>query len=319
MNPTPAPYPSRPPVHTLLVDASPFMRRIFHAECTDLSELPPLFWARVTYLVQKHQVTHLVLVFDSPEPTFRHRIFPPYKAGRTTDPPTAELTASVRPYVQERNAATVLLPGWEADDPLAALGRRADRRGARATILTGDSDLFCLVTPRVEILWIERGRPLQILQESDILHRTGVLPRQILDWKTLSGDRSDGIPSIGHDKRCRDGSIRHFGFTPERAATLLQQHGSLREIIRSSALLPRKEWNWLRRAAPQIRQNRRLLRPYHRLLIPDLHPADASIGNLLHDFSPLPIRKEEETPEEIPEQTDQPPHPTSHFHLHPDR
>jgi DNA polymerase-1 len=139
-----------------------------------------------------------VLAWDSKEPTFRHREFPEYKATR---PPMPEELASQLPHVKELAQAFGLpvleAPGFEADDIMATLAKRAVADGMEAMLVTNDKDLQQLVRPGVMVL-APRGRDddPERIGEAEVEARWGVKPEQLGDVLALMGDSSDNIPGV---------------------------------------------------------------------------------------------------------------------------
>ena len=205
----------------ILVDGSYYLFRSFHA-------LPPLATTRgqltnaikgtqnaLNKLIRRFNPTHMAVVFDTPEPTFRHELSPIYKAHR---PPMEDSLSSQIPYVHALVEAMGLpllkMPGVEADDLIGTLTRRACEEGHHVLISTGDKDMAQLVNDRV---LLEDSFREQVLDEAGVLDKFGVRPDQIIDYLALMGDASDGIPGIP-------------GIGKVTAVKLLREYGSARGI-----------------------------------------------------------------------------------------
>ncbi|WP_151760580.1 DNA polymerase I [Acinetobacter junii] len=206
----------------VLVDGSYFLFRAFHA-------LPPLTTSTglhtnairgaisaIQKLMRRTQPTHMAVIFDTPEPTFRHKLSPIYKGDRPSMP--EELSEQI-PYLHALIKALGIplysLPGVEADDIIGTLTKRALSEGHHVLISTGDKDMAQLVNPHVKL---EDSFKERVLDEAGVLEKFGVHPHQIIDYLTLMGDASDGIMGVP-------------GVGAKTAAKLLTEYGSLNNII----------------------------------------------------------------------------------------
>lgn len=206
----------------VLVDGSYFLFRAFHA-------LPPLTTSTglhtnairgaisaIQKLMRRTQPTHMAVIFDTPEPTFRHKLSPIYKGDRPSMP--VELSEQI-PYLHALIKALGIplysLPGAEADDIIGTLTKRALSEGHHVLISTGDKDMAQLVNPHVKL---EDSFKERVLDEAGVLEKFGVHPHQIIDYLTLMGDASDGIMGVP-------------GVGAKTAAKLLTEYGSLNNIV----------------------------------------------------------------------------------------
>jgi len=176
------------------------------------------------------QPQSMAVAFDLGLPTFRHEADDTYKADR---PGTPEDFVPDLKNLQELLAAfnlpVLTSPGYEADDVLATLAKRASETGYRVKILTGDRDLFQLVDPQKEISvlylstdFLKRGRspgPAEFGPEQ-VKEKLGISPAQVVDYKALCGDKSDNIPGVK-------------GIGEKTAVSLLERYGSLEGIYAS--------------------------------------------------------------------------------------
>lgn len=189
---------STPPF--VLVDGSYYLFRAFHA-------LPPLTNAKgmqtnaikgaqnaLQKLIRRYQPTHMVVTFDMPEPTFRHKLSADYKAGRPEMP--SELSPQI-PYLHDLIRAMgiplIMLSGAEADDLMGTLAKRAEREGYQVLISTGDKDMCQLVNDNIKL---EDSFKEKVMDYDAVVEKFGVRPDQIIDYLTLMGDSSDGIKGI---------------------------------------------------------------------------------------------------------------------------
>jgi DNA polymerase I len=176
------------------------------------------------------QPQSMAVAFDLSLPTFRHEADDTYKADR---PGTPEDFVPDLKNLQELLSAlkvpVVTSPGFEADDILATLARRASETGYRVKVLTGDRDLFQLVDTdkSISVLYLstdflKRSRttgPAEFRPE-DVKEKLGILPTQVVDYKALCGDKSDNIPGVK-------------GIGEKTAVTLLNEYGTLEAIYAS--------------------------------------------------------------------------------------
>lgn len=206
----------------VLVDGSYFLFRAFHA-------LPPLTTSTglhtnairgaisaIQKLMRRTQPTHMAVIFDTPEPTFRHELSPIYKGDRPSMP--TELSEQI-PYLHALIRALGIplhtLPGAEADDIIGTLAKRAEAMGHQVLISTGDKDMAQLVTEKVTLEDSFKEKPLDL---DGVFEKFGVWPNQIIDYLTLMGDASDGIMGVP-------------GVGAKTAAKLLNEYGSIGGIL----------------------------------------------------------------------------------------
>lgn len=158
------------------------------------------------------------VVFDAPGKTFRDEKYPDYKADR---PPMASELRVQLPYIDRVVAAAgfplLRVPGYEADDVLGTLARRAEEAGHDVTVISGDKDFAQLVTDKIRIL--DTMRDVSWDREF-VRKKWGVKPEQIIDLLALMGDAIDNIPGVP-------------GIGQKGAADLLEAHGSLAGIYAS--------------------------------------------------------------------------------------
>ena len=206
----------------VLVDGSYFLFRAFHA-------LPPLTTSTglhtnairgaisaIQKLMRRTQPTHMAVIFDTPEPTFRHVLSPIYKGDRPSMP--GELSEQI-PYlhalIRALGIPLYMLPGAEADDIIGTLAKRAEAAGQQVLISTGDKDMAQLVTDKVTLEDSFKDKPMDV---NGVFEKFGVWPNQIIDYLTLMGDASDGIMGVP-------------GVGAKTAAKLLTEYGSIGGIL----------------------------------------------------------------------------------------
>ena len=169
--------------------------------------------------IQEWNPTHCAIAFDLPAPTFRHRLYDKYKAQRPPSPP--ELRPQFERVKQLMRAFRVPvfeLEGYEADDIIGTLSRKAEEQRIETVILTGDTDTFQLASPwvRVDLHYSIQNR--KIYDETEVGARYGGLgPAHQPDLKALKGDSSDNIPGVP-------------GVGDKTAVKLLVEYGSIESI-----------------------------------------------------------------------------------------
>jgi DNA polymerase-1 len=172
-------------------------------------------------LVKEHKPDGVVVVFDRPEPTFRHEAIPEYKAQREKAPETLrEQLGVIRELLDTLGIRWLEMVGFEGDDIIATMAGRAEAEGRDILIVTGDRDSYQLVRdPHVRVLYNKRGvSDYAIYDEAGILERTGVTPAGYADYAALRGDPSDnldGVPGVGE----------------KTAAKLITQYGDLAGVL----------------------------------------------------------------------------------------
>ncbi len=164
------------------------------------------------------EATHIAVAFDRKAPTFRHKAYAEYKAGRKGMP--EELRQQLQPLKDILSAmglTLVELDGYEADDILGTLSKAAAVAGDTCYIATGDRDSLQLVGERVSVLLAttKMGQPETVVFDpAAIKEKYGLTPAQLIDLKALQGDTSDNIPGVP-------------GVGEKTALDLMQRFGSL--------------------------------------------------------------------------------------------
>ena len=142
--------------------------------------------------------SHIVITFDLPAPTFRHKMFDEYKAHRPPTPP--ELRGQfdrVRQLMSTFNVPIFELEGFEADDLIGTLSSQADKLKIKTLILTGDSDTLQLVTDNVTVLMSSSVQNRSLYDIEAVRERFGGLgPEYVAEIKALQGDSTDNIPGV---------------------------------------------------------------------------------------------------------------------------
>jgi DNA polymerase-1 len=206
--------------------------------------------------------THVAVVFDYSEKTFRNEIYPDYK-GHRPDPPD-ELIPQF-PVMREAVRAFGLLPieqkGYEADDIIATYARQAVEAGADATIVAGDKDLMQLVRPGVGMFDPMPGRERPIGRE-EVIEKFGVPPEKVPEVQALIGDTTDNVPGVP-------------GIGVKTAALLINEYGDLETLLtRASEIKQEKRRQALIEHAETARISKKLV------VLDDHVPVDLPIEKL---------------------------------------
>ena len=213
--------------HVFLVDGSGYIFRAYHA-------LPPLnrrsdglqvnavlgfcnmLWKLLREMPEDNRPTHLAVVFDKSEITFRNKLYPDYKAHRTAAPDDLiPQFALIREAVRAFDLPCLEQVGFEADDLIATYVRIACERGATATIVSSDKDLMQLVTDCVTMYDTMKDRRIGI---PEVIEKFGVPPEKVVEVQALAGDSTDNVPGVP-------------GIGVKTAAQLIVEYGDLEQLL----------------------------------------------------------------------------------------
>src|SRR5262247_2403880 len=191
--------------------------------------------------------THVAVVFDHSERTFRNEIYADYK-GHRPDPPD-ELIPQF-PLMREAVRAFGLIPieqpGYEADDIIATYARQAVEAGADVIIVAGDKDLMQLVRPGVQMFDPMPGRERPIGRE-EVMEKFGVPPEKVPEVQALIGDSTDNVPGVP-------------GIGVKTAALLINEYGDLETLLaRAGEIKQEKRRQSLIEHADKARLSKRLV------------------------------------------------------------
>lgn len=183
-------------------------------------------------LLRDHRPEYMAVVFDTPEPTFRHREFEAYKAHRAEMP--AELVEQlprIQQLVDAFPLASCAVPGVEADDLMGSMAVQLAGPDLEAVLVSGDKDFCQLVGDDIRILNLGRGGPARVeahwLDAAGVEARFGVPPSRVIEVLALMGDASDGVPGVP-------------GIGEKTASALIAEFGDLETLLASLARVARK-------------------------------------------------------------------------------
>ncbi len=234
-------------------------------------------------LLSKQKPSHLAVVFDPPGPTFRSDIYPAYKANRDATPEDIKIAV---PYIKRLLEAfripVIEVPGYEADDVIGTLARKAAEEGYRAFMMTPDKDFAQLVTDNVVMYRPGRsGGEAEIWGREEIIREYGVPPENITDLLGLMGDASDNIPGAP-------------GIGPKTACKLISEHGSIESLINRTSDLQGRQKDIIEQNSEQILLSKRLATIEQNVPVEfrhaDLHRREPDIESLRKLYEELEFR-----------------------------
>src|ERR1700681_2923849 len=213
--------------HVFLVDGSSYIFRAYHA-------LPPLnrksdglqvnavlgfcnmLWKLLRDMPEDNRATHLAIVFDKSEITFRNKLYPDYMAHRPPAPDDLiPQFALIREAVRASDLPCLEQGGFEADDLIATYVREACEAGASATIVSSDKDLMQLVNDGVTMYDTMKDRRIG---PAEVVEKFGVPPDKVIEVQALIGDSTDNVPGVP-------------GIGVKTAAQLIIEYGDLETLL----------------------------------------------------------------------------------------
>jgi DNA polymerase-1 len=166
-------------------------------------------------IIEQEKPEYLAVAFDVGK-TFRDELFPAYKGTREKMPDDLRPQIKrIRQLVDVFNIPRLEMEGYEADDVLGSVARIAAEQGLGVKIVTGDRDLLQLVNKRTVVYLA--GDDQNYIRDEDVVKKLGVLPKQVVDYKALVGDKSDNIPGVA-------------GIGEKTAIALIEKYGTLDNI-----------------------------------------------------------------------------------------
>lgn len=171
-------------------------------------------------IMTDHSPGYMVIAFDLKAPTFRHKQYEEYKAGRKKMPPELAMQIPIlKELLDAMNISRLEMEGFEADDLIGTVARRAEADGFEPLIITGDKDELQLVTDITKVMLTRKGISEFDLFDSDAMYeKYGFTATQFIDYKGLVGDSSDNIPGVP-------------GVGDKTGTNLIKEFGSLENVI----------------------------------------------------------------------------------------
>lgn len=201
-------------------------------------------------ILDEEKPEHLVVAFDLSAPTFRHKMFEGYKGTRKPMP--SELKQQVpliKEVLQAMNIKIVELEGFEADDLLGTLGKRAEAMGFCVSIVSGDRDILQIATDNIKIRIPKTKKGVTEIEDynaNEVLETYGVTPLQFIDMKALMGDASDNIPGAP-------------GIGEKTASAIIKKYGSIENAFENvEEITPTKAKNSLKENYEQVKLSKEL-------------------------------------------------------------
>src|SRR6266568_2365453 len=229
--------------HVFLVDGSSYIFRAYHA-------LPPLsrksdglqvnavlgfcnmLWKLMRDMKPEDKPTHLAVIFDKSEKTFRNALYKEYKAHRPDAP--ADLIPQfplIRDATRAFDIPCLEMLGFEADDLIATYARQASAVGANVTIVSSDKDLMQLVNDCVIMYDTMKDKKIGI---AEVIEKFGVGPDKVIEVQSLIGDSTDNVPGVpGIGVKTAAQLIGEFG----DLETLLKRAGEIKQEKRRQSLI----------------------------------------------------------------------------------
>ena len=235
---SPAARPVKKGDHVFLVDGSGYIFRAYHAlppinRKSDGLQLNAVFgfcnmlWKLLRDMKDDDKPTHLAVVFDKSEKTFRTEMYPDYKAHRPDPPDDLKPQFKfIREAVHAFDIPCLEQDGFEADDLIATYVRQAHEAGATSTIVSSDKDLMQLVSDGVIMFDTMKDKKIG---RAEVMEKFGVPPEKVIEVQALIGDSTDNVPGVP-------------GIGVKTAAQLIGEYGDLETLLKR---------------APEIKQEKR--------------------------------------------------------------
>ena len=203
-------------------------------------------------LIKEEKPTHVAVAFDVSRKTFRADIFPDYKANRASTPDEFRSQMSyLHEFIDGCGIQHFQLEGYEADDVIATIAKKAESDGFEILICTGDRDSFQLVNEKTTVLYPKRGvSELARMTPEAVIEKYGMTPEQYPDFAALRGDPSDNLPSIP-------------GVGEKTAAKWIIEYGSLKSLLSEVDKVGGKVGQALRDNIDNVIRNRELTQLVH--------------------------------------------------------
>lgn len=200
-------------------------------------------------ILNNEKPSHIAVVFDPPGPNFRHEMYPEYKANRESTPEDIKLAI---PYIKQIIDAfqipVVEVPGFEADDVIGTLARKAEEKGFDVFMVTPDKDFTQLVSDHVYMLKPAKGgNKAEVWRKEEVQENFWVEePNQVIDVLALWGDAADNIPGAP-------------GIGEKTSKKLIKEFGSIENLFKNIDSLKGKQKENIENNKDQIRLSKELV------------------------------------------------------------
>ncbi len=183
-------------------------------------------------ILREEKPSHIACIFDTSAPTFRHKVYPKYKATRQKMPDEmAEQLPVIRKVVEAFNIPIYEIEGYEADDVIGTLAKQAEKKGLETCLVTGDKDFMQLISDRIKMIIPSQkrsGGEREVLGPEGVADKLGVAPDKVIDLLGLMGDSSDNVPGVP-------------GIGPKTAQELIQKFGSMEGVLAHTQEIERQK------------------------------------------------------------------------------
>src|SRR4030066_2496258 len=207
-----------------LIDGNSYISRAFYAikGLSNATGFPTNaifgFTNMLLKVLREKKPDYFAIVFDSPVPTERHKTYEAYKAHRPSMPDELKLQIQpIKEIINAFNISNIEIEGYEADDVLGTIAKKAEKEGLDVYIITSDKDINQILSPKIKTYDTMKDK---ITEEKDVVERFGVEPSRFPEIIALMGDASDNIPGV-------------HGIGEKTAVSLLKEFGSLDNLIKN--------------------------------------------------------------------------------------
>lgn len=243
------------------------------------------FTNSILKILREENPDYIAVVFDTKTPTFRHEIFKDYKSTRAKMPSEmSEQLPRIREVSEGMNLPILEVEGFEADDLMGTLAKKAKEKGLEVILVTGDKDFLQLVDEDVKVLNPKRGgEEAELLDKKGVEEKFGVPPQKVIEILALMGDASDDVPGIP-------------GIGEKTALELIKEYGSLENVLKNADKVKKKNvQKGLKEHADLARLSRRLVTidthvPFE-LELPKLQRKEFNLSHLKELFKELEFTK----------------------------
>ena len=211
------------------------------------------FLAILRKVIEEEKPDYIAVAFDKKAPTFRHQMYEAYKGNRSAAPPEFhEQVPLVKELLESMDITHLSLEGWEADDILGTLSRKAEALDMDVSLVSGDRDLLQVATDKTEIIIPKTSKGQTTYERyyaDDVKESLGVTPLEFIDMKALMGDSSDnipGLPGVGPKTASAIISAYHSienahehvdEIKPKKAQTAMREHYDLAALSKDLATI----------------------------------------------------------------------------------
>ena len=211
----------------VLIDGNSLINRAYYAMQKPMITKQGLYtqgvygFLNMLFKIEKdYEPGYICIAFDRKAPTFRHLEYEQYKAGRKKMPPELAMQLPLlKEVLTAMKIKMIEIDGFEADDIIGTVAKRAEEQGLLPMVITGDKDELQLATKKTSVLITKKGiSEFEIYDEDAMIDKYGFTPTQFIDYKGLMGDQSDNIPGLP-------------GVGEKTAQKLLLDFGSIENLI----------------------------------------------------------------------------------------